>query len=230
VFWEGLNPAIPRFANWSLDNGLAAVAATADRLCICTSEPAGYSDLAGRRIEPTGELPAERRIIQRPATQFAQALEAAFRRRLRKCSLSVLRDELVRRRLLRKNGEAWELTPKGKKELAEATLMKTYRPCSCSRWRRRSARSSVPVSGWTTAVALSADGNIAIIGGPGDNPWDRSVPFGLGAAGAAWVFTRIGDVWTQQGNKLVGGTLGGANQGTSVALSADGTTAIVGRW
>jgi hypothetical protein len=79
-----------------------------------------------------------------------------------------------------------------------------------------------------TAVALSADGNIAIIGGPGDNPWDRSVPFGLGAAGAAWVFTRIGGVWTQQGNKLVGGALGGANQGTSVALSADGTTAIVG--
>jgi hypothetical protein len=79
-----------------------------------------------------------------------------------------------------------------------------------------------------TSVALSADGNTAIIGGPGDNPWDRSVPFGLGAAGAAWVFTRIGGVWAQQGNKLVGGTLGGANQGTSVALSADGTTAIVG--
>ena len=46
--------------------------------------------------------------------------EAAFHRRLRKCSLSVLRDELVRRRLLRKNGDAWELTPKGKKELVEA--------------------------------------------------------------------------------------------------------------
>jgi hypothetical protein len=71
----------------------------------------------GRRIEPTGELPAERRVIQRPETQFAQALEAAFHRRLRKCSLSVLRDELVRRRVLRKKGDAWELTPKGKKEL-----------------------------------------------------------------------------------------------------------------
>jgi FG-GAP repeat len=80
-----------------------------------------------------------------------------------------------------------------------------------------------------TSVALSADGNTAIVGGPGDNPRDRSVPFGLGAAGAAWVFTRIGGVWTQQGNKLVGsGTLGRANQGTSVALSADGDTAIVG--
>jgi hypothetical protein len=80
-----------------------------------------------------------------------------------------------------------------------------------------------------TSVALSADGNTAIVGGPGDNPWDRSVPFGLGSAGAAWVFTRSGGVWTQQGNKLVGsGTLGRANQGTSVALSADGNTAIVG--
>jgi len=75
----------------------------------------------GRRAEPTGEQQAaERRVIKRPATQFAQALEAAFHRRLRKCSLSALRDELVRRRVLRKNGDAWELTTKGKKELAEA--------------------------------------------------------------------------------------------------------------
>jgi hypothetical protein len=79
------------------------------------------------------------------------------------------------------------------------------------------------------SVALSADGNTAILGGPGDNPWDRSVPFGLGAAGAAWVFTRSGGVWTQQGDKLVStGALGRARQGISVALSADGNIAIVG--
>ncbi len=65
-----------------------------------------------------------------------------------------------------------------------------------------------------TSVALSADGNTAIVGGPGDNPWDRSVPFGLGAAGAAWVFTRSGGVWTQQGDKLVGtGAVASARQG-----------------
>jgi hypothetical protein len=81
------------------------------------------------------------------------------------------------------------------------------------------------------SVALSADGNTAIVGGPGDNPWDQSVPFGLGAAGAAWVFTRSGGVWTQQGNKLVGvGAVGSARQGMSVALSADGNTAVVGGW
>jgi hypothetical protein len=75
------------------------------------------------------------------------------------------------------------------------------------------------------SVAVSADGITAIVGGPGDNHWDRSVSFGLGAAGAVWVFTRNGTVWTQQGDKLVST---GARQGTSVALSADGDTAIVG--
>ncbi len=72
-----------------------------------------------------------------------------------------------------------------------------------------------------TSVALSADGNTAIIGGPDDN---------LGV-GAAWVFTRSNGVWTQQGNKLAGtGAVepNAAQQGTSVALSADGNTAIVG--
>ena len=77
------------------------------------------------------------------------------------------------------------------------------------------------------SVALSADGNTAIVGGPGDNPWARSVPFGLGAAGAAWVFTRSAGVWTQQGNKLVSTDAVG-RQGTSVALSADGNIAILG--
>jgi FG-GAP repeat len=76
------------------------------------------------------------------------------------------------------------------------------------------------------SVALSADGNTAIVGGPGDNPWDRHAPFGLGAAGAAWVFTRSSGVWTQQ-NKLVG-TGAVARLGTSVALSGDSNIAIVG--
>ena len=69
------------------------------------------------------------------------------------------------------------------------------------------------------SVALSSDGNTAIVGGPGDN----------GNAGAAWVYTRSGGVWTQQGGKLVGtGAVAGAYQGWSVALSGDGNTAIVG--
>ncbi|PWU02794.1 MAG: hypothetical protein C5B51_20200, partial [Terriglobia bacterium] len=74
------------------------------------------------------------------------------------------------------------------------------------------------------SVALAADGNTAIVGGARDNP----LPDGT-AIGAAWVFTRSGGVWTQQGNKLVGsGASGGAGQGGSVALSADGNTALIG--
>ena len=66
---------------------------------------------------------------------------------------------------------------------------------------------------------LSADGNTAIVGGYADNT----------NAGAAWVYTRSGGVWTQQGAKLVGtGAVGAAQQGFSVSLSADGNTAIVG--
>src|SRR5467141_1133612 len=69
------------------------------------------------------------------------------------------------------------------------------------------------------SVSLSADGNTAFVGGPNDNS----------SAGAAWVFTRAGGVWTQQGTKLVGtGAVGFASQGASVSLSADGNTAIVG--
>jgi hypothetical protein len=79
------------------------------------------------------------------------------------------------------------------------------------------------------SVALSADGNNAILGGPGDNLSDRSRPFGLGPAGAAWVFSRSSGVWTQQGNKLASsGIAGTARHGTSVALSADGNVAVIG--
>jgi FG-GAP repeat len=71
------------------------------------------------------------------------------------------------------------------------------------------------------SVALSADGNTAIIGAPFDG----------GGVGAAWVFTRSAGVWSQQGVKLVGtGPVGNSQQGHSVGLSADGNAAIVGGW
>ena len=69
------------------------------------------------------------------------------------------------------------------------------------------------------SVSLSADGNTAAVGGYGDN----------GNIGATWIFTRSGGVWTQQGQKLIGnGFTGTPRQGTSVSLSADGNTLIVG--
>jgi hypothetical protein len=77
------------------------------------------------------------------------------------------------------------------------------------------------------SVAISADGNTAIVGGFGDSP--RVGTSDYSPVGAAWVFTRSGGEWSQQGSKLVGtGAVGAAAQGMSVAISADGTTAIVG--
>ncbi len=69
------------------------------------------------------------------------------------------------------------------------------------------------------SVSISSDGNTAIVGGPRDNNY----------AGAAWVYTRSGNTWSQQGIKLEGtGAVGMAQQGSSVSISADGNTAIVG--
>jgi hypothetical protein len=76
-----------------------------------------------------------------------------------------------------------------------------------------------------SSVALSGDGNTALVGGPNDNAFSQFNP----GVGAAWVFTRTNGVWTQQGSKLVGtDAAGDARQGGSVALSADGNTALVG--
>jgi hypothetical protein len=69
-----------------------------------------------------------------------------------------------------------------------------------------------------SSVAVSADGNTALIGAPIDN----------NSVGAGWVFTRSGGIWTQQGPKLTASDIVGGSFGWSVALSADGSTALIG--
>ncbi|HKC25034.1 MAG TPA: FG-GAP repeat protein, partial [Thermoanaerobaculia bacterium] len=80
------------------------------------------------------------------------------------------------------------------------------------------ASDSVGTAWQGASVALSADGNTAIVGGPNDNS----------NIGAAWVFTRSGTTWTQQQKLVANNAVGGAHQGYSVALSSDGSTALVG--
>jgi IPT/TIG domain len=68
------------------------------------------------------------------------------------------------------------------------------------------------------SVALSADGNTALLGGPGY----------AGYVGAAWMFTRTGSTWIQR-VKLTGAEESGIGHfGRSTVLSADGSTALVG--
>jgi hypothetical protein len=75
-------------------------------------------------------------------------------------------------------------------------------------------------AGFGISVALSSEGNTALIGGPYENE----------DAGAVWVFTRSEGKWTQQGAKLTGGKeeTGTAEFGFSVALSSEGNTALIG--
>jgi hypothetical protein len=70
-----------------------------------------------------------------------------------------------------------------------------------------------------SSVGLSREGALALIGGPVDNEH----------TGAAWLFSRSGSTWTQDGGKLIGGeAVGKPGLGSSVALSSQGADALIG--
>ena len=81
------------------------------------------------------------------------------------------------------------------------------------------------------SVAISGDGNTAIVAGnagrvSGDDgriPGCSSLTPSNCAWGVAWVYTRSGGVYTQKGHLVL---IGGG--GSAVAISADGSTAVVG--
>ena len=69
------------------------------------------------------------------------------------------------------------------------------------------------------SVALSGNGETALVGGPADDE----------GKGAAWAFERAGEQWLSDGSKLTGaGESGEGHFGAAVALSGDGGTAVVG--
>jgi regulation of enolase protein 1 (concanavalin A-like superfamily) len=71
-------------------------------------------------------------------------------------------------------------------------------------------------------VAISDDGNTAIVGAPYEDPGDTT------DAGAAYIFTRSNSNWTQQQKIHASDKYGYDNFGVSVDISSDGNTAIVG--
>jgi len=70
------------------------------------------------------------------------------------------------------------------------------------------------------SVALSGDGNTAIVGSAVD----------LNTVGAAYIFTRSGTSWSEQAKIQASDKEAGDLFGYSVAISSDGTTAIVGAY
>ena len=71
--------------------------------------------------------------------------------------------------------------------------------------------------GWS--VALSANGDLGLIGAPADN----------GGSGRAFWFARSGETWSQLSSSGVGtGAVGNARFGSSVAMSSNGSVALIG--
>ncbi len=68
------------------------------------------------------------------------------------------------------------------------------------------------------SVAISSDGNTAIVGAVNDDS----------SRGSAYIYTRSGSTWTQQSKLLASDGAGSDSFGYSVSISSDGNTAIVG--
>jgi hypothetical protein len=81
-----------------------------------------------------------------------------------------------------------------------------------------------------TALALNADGSMLAVGAPNEdsNGVDGEGNNGAGDAGAVYVFTREQAAWSQQSYVKAANAGTVDNFGTSVALSADGSTLAVG--
>ena len=73
-----------------------------------------------------------------------------------------------------------------------------------------------------SSVSISADGNTALIGATGEDTSPNS------NNGAAYVFTRSGTTWTQQAKLLASDAASNDSFGSSVSISADGNTALIG--
>jgi hypothetical protein len=77
------------------------------------------------------------------------------------------------------------------------------------------------------SVTMSSDGTTALIGASGDEDPNGETQYNFGA-GSAYVFDNSDDSWTQQAKLAADDGDGDDGFGVSVALSSDGTTALIG--
>jgi cysteine-rich repeat protein len=117
--------------------------------------------------------------------------------------------------------------------VAGAVYVFTRRGATWSQQAYIKASNTDAFDGFGGSVALSADGSTLAVGASAED----SVATGIGgnqadnsafAAGAVYVFTRSGTTWSQQAYIKASNTGAGDNFGSSVALSADGSTLAVG--
>lgn len=100
-------------------------------------------------------------------------------------------------------------------------------------WVQQAQLTAPGTGGFGCSVALSANGNVALVGAPGET----KTVYGEELAGSAWVFAREGQTWVEQGKltpeaaadppgTFCAPAYGGF--GESVALSGEGSTAVIG--
>lgn len=80
------------------------------------------------------------------------------------------------------------------------------------------ANDGAAFDGLGQSAAISRNGNVAIVGSPGHNS----------SAGAAYIFTKAGQTFSQTAELTPPSTDSGDQLGTSVAISGDGQTAVAG--
>ena len=103
--------------------------------------------------------------------------------------------------------------------LAGAAWLYTYNGSSWIQQARLVGTNAAGAARQGSSVSLSADGNTILVSGMADDA----------NKGAVWIYKKTGSVWTQQGAKIKGtNAIGAAKQGTSVSLSRNGGTAIIG--
>ncbi len=119
------------------------------------------------------------------------------------------------------HGAAFVFVKEGSSWVSQSPKLTGAEPPSGSGEEEQCAEESSEEAGecaFGNSVALSADGNTALIG----EPSATAMP------GSAWIFTRSGTTWTRSAALTGEGGSGEGRFGKSVALSADGQTALIG--
>jgi hypothetical protein len=106
----------------------------------------------------------------------------------------------------------------GRDSMAGAVYVFTLRGGTWSQTAELTAAHAAAYNRFGASVALSAEGGTALIGAPEHNS----------SAGAGYVFTLRGGTWSQNALLTASDTLADDDFGWSVALSAEGGTALIG--
>jgi hypothetical protein len=114
----------------------------------------------------------------------------------------------------------------GLQESVRAALGQNYRPMQfpTTQQAKLLASDRAASDNFGYSVALSNDGDIALVGTP------TKSENGLTKSGAAYIFIRVGNVWTQQQKLLANDAANFNHFGWSVALSSNGSTALIGAY